>query len=227
MKKIKRNIISLIFAVFFCFSFSYSQDSKKNYKQDTPYFFKENKGQWHPNVKFKTDITDGAMFIENTGITYSLVDKSIIRHSHSENKLHVPTKISGHVVRVKFNNANENAQILKNRKSSHYENYFIGNDKSKWASEVRTYNEVIYKNIYNNIDFKLYEHKGNMKYDFILAPKTNPANIELVYQGADKIYIENGNLYIKTTISDIIENKPFAYQIINGIKMLIILEMKL
>ena len=33
------------------------------------------------------------------------------------------------------------------------------------------------------------------------------------------IYIENGVLYVKTTITDIIENKPYAYQIINNEKI--------
>jgi gliding motility-associated-like protein len=58
-----------------------------------------------------------------------------------------------------------------------------------------------------------------MKYDFIVSPGGNYKNIEIEYNGADDLYIENGVLYVKTTITDIIENKPFAYQIIDGEKV--------
>ena len=220
MRRISKNIFSLILTVFFCISNGYTQDSHLHHEHDSHYFFKQNKGQWHSNALFKAELADGAMFLEKTGITYSFEDKTYIRSLHnSKKKTKPPESIKGHVVRVKFKGANENAEISQTRMSSHYENYFIGNDKSKWASNVGVYNEVKYKNIYDNIDFKIYEKEGSMKYDFIVAPKANPKKIKMVYQGADKMYIENGILYVKTTITDIIENKPFAYQYINGEKI--------
>ena len=114
---------------------------------------------------------------------------------------------------------NKNPSIFKSRKASHYENYFIGNDTSKWASKVGIYNELLYKEIYPKIDFKLYEHETNMKYDFIVKPGGNTRDILIIYEGAENIYTENDNLYVNTSLVDIIENKPFAYQIIRGEKV--------
>ena len=34
--------------------------------------------------------------------------------------------------------------------------YFLGNDKSKWASNVKKYGKTVYQNIYENIDLKFY-----------------------------------------------------------------------
>ncbi len=183
------------------------------------FLFKENKGQWNSKINFKADIPEGAMFLENTGITYHFLDKSFIHHNHTRDNIAIPDSIHGHVIKANFIGANKNPQIFTSRKSSHYENYFIGNDSNKWASNVRIYNEVIYSNMYPFIDFKIYEHETNMKYDFIVKPGGNPKKIAIEYEGASEIVLENDNLYVKSSLTDIIENKPFAYQIIHGKKI--------
>ena len=150
------------------------------------YFFKQNKGQWNPMVQFKADLYDGAMFLEKQGITYHFEDKTYIRESHAAKQpIPKPKSTKGHVVRAKFKGSNKNPIITTSRKSTHYENYFIGNDKSKWASDVRVYNEVNYSMVYPNIDFKIYESFSNMKYDFIVNPGGNHKDIKIEYNGAE------------------------------------------
>jgi len=182
------------------------------------FLFKENKGQWNPKVLFKTNLLDGAMFLEKKGITYHFIDKSYVRESHTNKNYIFPDSIHGHVVKVNFLGANNNPAIHSSRKAPHYENYFIGNDSSRWASNVRIYNEVLYSEMYPNIDFKIYERETNMKYDFIVKPGGKTKDISIEYEGADRLFVKNDNLYVQTSISDIIENKPFAYQIIEGKK---------
>ncbi|MEN8811537.1 MAG: gliding motility-associated C-terminal domain-containing protein [Flavobacteriales bacterium] len=191
----------------------------KGQDEEHIFLFKQNKGQWNSKVNFKADILDGAMFLENTGITYHFVDKSFIRKNHANKNPIAPESVHGHVIKVNFNKANKNPKIYTSRKASHYENYFIGNDSTQWASNIGIFNEVTYSEMYPLIDFKIYEHESNMKYDFIVKPGGNTKNISMEYQGADQVYIENDNLYVTSSLTDIIENKPFAYQIINGKKI--------
>jgi gliding motility-associated-like protein len=180
------------------------------------YLFKQNKGQWNSNVLFKTNLTDGAMFLEKQGITYHFQDKTWLRESHGKGNIPRPDSIHGHVVRVSFNGSNPCPTISQNKKAPYYENYFIGDDSSKWAANVGIYNEVTYSEIYKHIDFKIYESQTNMKYDFVIKPGGKTKDIEIEYKGADEMFIENGILYVKTSMTDIIENKPFSYQVING-----------
>ena len=219
MRKISQNSLTFAVAFFCCTFFSYTQDSHfHNYKYETQYLFKQNKGQFHENVLFKTNLSTGNIFLEKTGITYSFVDYSFIRENHENNKKDIPNSVKGHCVKVKFFGANKSPIITQKRESPYSENYFIGNDKTKWASGVKVYNEISYKEIYKNIDFKIYENEGDLKYDFIVASNSNPQQIKLIYEGANSMYIKNGILYVKTSITDIVENKPFAYQYINGEK---------
>lgn len=192
------------------------------------FLFKQNKGQWHENALFKTILADGSLFLEKDGLTYSFIDKTFIRSIHSENKpKEFPKSFKAHGVKVKFKNSNKNVLVTQKESSPFYENYFIGNDKSKWASDVRAFHEVYYSSIYDNIDFNIYSEYGNLKYDFIVHLNGNTKDIKVNYEGADKMYIKDGILYIKTSITDIIEQKPYAYQVINGTKVKVTCNYKL
>ena len=189
-------------------------------KPTNTYFFKENKGQWNSEILFKANLSEGAMFLENDGITYHFQDKSWIRNTHGTVDPPPPPKtIKGHAIKASFLGSNATPTISTDRSAPHYENYFLGNDKSKWASYVKIYNEVTYSNLYNFIDFKIYEQDANIKYDFIVHPGGKTNNIKIKYQGAEDVYLENGILYVKTTLTDVIENRPYSYQIINDKKI--------
>jgi gliding motility-associated-like protein len=121
------------------------------------------------------------------------------------------------VVHFNFRNSNEISQILKSGKSTSYCNYFIGKDKSKWASDVRSYSEATLKNLYAGIDLKLIEKELELKYEFHVAPKVNPNTIVVDIVGADELFIDaKGKLNVRTQAGQILEEKPFAYQVKNG-----------
>ena len=47
-----------------------------------------------------------------------------------------------------------------------YNNYFLGNDQSRWASEVPGYAEVRYQALYPGIDLHFYSKQRVLEYDF-------------------------------------------------------------
>ena len=52
--------------------------------------------------------------------------------------------------------ANRSPEVIPVDVTEHKVNYFIGKDKSKWRSNIQTSRAVLYKEIYPNIDLKLY-----------------------------------------------------------------------
>lgn len=125
-----------------------------------------------------------------------------------------------HVYKVYFKNMNRHVTVVGEKMQEGIENYYIGNDPAKWAQGVRTFEAVRYKQIYRNIDFKMYDYYGRLKYDFIVYPGGKPNRIELLYTGVEKMSITHeGNLVIHTSINQIHELKPYAFQIINGEKI--------
>lgn len=100
-------------------------------------------------------------------------------------------------------------------------NYYIGQDSSGWHSNIPTFDTLIYKDVYNNIDLKYYgvNNTGNLEYDYIINPGGNLTNVKMHYSGVDSIYIDSlGNVNIDTHMGEVMEMKPVAYQYISGIK---------
>ena len=93
-------------------------------------------------------------------------------------------------------------------------NYYIG--KSKFEN-LSNFQKVNYKNLYNGIDAVFYGNQGNLEYDFNVSPNADATQIKLNFDGAKDVSINNnGDLVIKTENTELVQQKPIAYQIING-----------
>ncbi len=186
------------------------------------YDFVKNKGQWHENVLHKVSLNNGAIFLEDNCITYNFFREGDMAFSsaHHDYEFTPPELIKHfHAYKVHFRNSNRNPEVIPDKAFDDYLNFYIGNDPSKWASRVPKYEEIYYKDLYDGIDFKFYQNYEGLKYDFIVRPGYNPNNIVLEYEGIDNIFIENENVKIITSVNEIIEVKPYAYQIINNKKI--------
>ncbi len=185
--------------------------------------FTENKNQWENNVLFRAQLDGGFLFLERTSFTYNFYDSETLRKNHIQKEKDLDKQknepIRSHAFRVTYVGANNNPQVETKQTTHDYCNFFIGNDKSKWASNVKNYKELVYKNMYPGIDLQLLGMQNSMKYNFIVAPLANAKEIKLMYEGVDKLYLENGALKIKTSINEIHEQKPYAYQWIGSKKV--------
>jgi hypothetical protein len=190
--------------------------------------FIENKGQWDPQVKYMSSAGSGSFYLTEKGFTvtqYSAEDFENIKiRMHEEKRTGtVNRQIRKDSIRtdsysVQFLNA-QKPVILPDKEVPSVNNYFIGNDSSKWASNCKIYLGVTYKNIYPNIDLRYYtDAAGNLKYDFIVNPGARIGDIALKYSGAKKISIKNRELNITTSLGVNRELKPYTYQVINNQK---------
>ncbi|MEO8763488.1 MAG: PKD domain-containing protein [Ginsengibacter sp.] len=190
--------------------------------------FIENKGQWSSEVKFMSIAGSGSFYLQQNGFTVAQHNpddvENIKERRHREFsgaalkagarlKPEAPAKIRSHAYTVKFLNA-QNAQILPDRPIPATSNYFIGNDKSKWASGCRIFKGVTYKDVYPGIDIRYYsDAASNLKYDFIVHPGADVNNIAMKYTGANKISVKNKQLIIGTSLGDNKELSPYTYQV--------------
>jgi len=189
--------------------------------------FIENKKQWEEQVKYKADLPDGAMFLEKTGFTFVFKDMKAISKLLAYKSVSADKRpklkpsdynIKCHAYKMNFLNAAPDVMVTAENPSKDYYNYFTSDDKKKWASKVRSFDAVTYKNLYKNIDLNLYENKHQLKYDVLLHPGANPANIQIQYEGVEKVYLNDGNLIVKTSVNSVTELSPIAYQMSNGRK---------
>lgn len=123
--------------------------------------------------------------------------------------------LHSHAYEVIFPGSNPNPVIVPDKPNDSYNNYYIGNDRSKWASNCRVFQAVTYKNVYPNIDVRYYTNNGRLKYDIIINPGGDISKVALQVNGADGLNIKNGSLVVKTSVGNVSELPPVAYQITN------------
>ncbi|MFN8285544.1 MAG: PKD domain-containing protein [Chitinophagales bacterium] len=188
--------------------------------------FTENKGQWNEAFRFKAQIPNGQLLLEKNAFYYFLYSGDDISKIHHPGGTDVT--IHGHAFREEFVGANPQPTVMAENAFTQYANYYHGKDPKRWASHVKIYAKVRYQNLFNGIDLVLYsKEEQQLKYDFVVAAGADVSKIKIRFNGADDIALSNGSLKIKTSVADVIEQRPYAYQEINGFKVEVKCDFKL
>lgn len=191
--------------------------------------FIQNKGQWDSRVQYKGNISNGAIFIRENGFTVlqhnpvDFANLSVFLHGfnpdHSLVKAEDKFILHSQVWNVDFIGASPVAKTIPEKAVPTYNNYFIGNDPSKWAGECRLYQAITMKDVYPNVDVRYYTDNGFLKYDIVIKPGGDVSKIALRYNGVENLQVKNKDLLIKTSFGALKESLPYSFQTdINGKK---------
>jgi gliding motility-associated-like protein len=196
--------------------------------------FTENKGQLDPRVQFHCKLHIGDLYLEKNGFTFDMFSAKELDYYYnlSHDRKGTPSRnsdiLNKHAYKMSFQNANPNSVLTTKNKMDGYKNYYIGNDPSKWASNVNSYGAVQYENLYPNIDLEIYTSVSQIKYDFIVKKGGNANQIKINYEGAQSLFIdEKGNLTVVLSNGEVKESKPVAFQNKNGKQSIVACNYKL
>ncbi|MFY9224977.1 MAG: Ig-like domain repeat protein, partial [Blastocatellia bacterium] len=185
-----------------------SQETKiKEAYLKLPIHFEENLGQVNDQVSFVHKSQGKTLFLTADEAVFSLAGEKDKPSS---------------AIRMKVKGANKSAKAKSEDKLQSYSNYFIGNDQSKWRTNVAHYGKVRYSDVYKGIDLVYHGNNQILEYDFEVSPQVDPKQIAIEFQGIEKLEIEpNGDLSIKTSNGTLSNHKPIIYQEIDGQKQVI------
>lgn len=181
--------------------------------------FTENRNQWNREILYRAQLDGGLLFLEKNSFTYNFYDKETLRKNHLGQNKTGSFNIRSHAFRMTFLNASANVSADARSMTPDYCNFFIGKDRKKWAGNVRNFNEVNYTELYPGIGLQVLGHENSVKYNFLVSPGASTDEIQLYYEGLDKLSLKKGTLVMKTSINEIMEEQPYAYQEIGGEKV--------
>jgi hypothetical protein len=175
-----------------------SSDSLRAAYAQLPLAFEANQGQAAAPVDF---IARGA------GYTLALLpDQALVA-------LHKSAGTPDAAVTLRLVGANPAAQAIGRDELSGTTNYFLGNDPSRWRTNIPNFGRVEYPNVYPGINLVYYGNQGQLEYDFVVAPGAAPGAITLAVGGTDDITLDGqGNLVLHTAGDDLVEHAPVLYQ---------------
>ncbi|HYV94077.1 MAG TPA: T9SS type A sorting domain-containing protein [Chitinophagales bacterium] len=201
---------------------------------DKQIYFTKNEGQWPANIVFKADFPLGQAVATKKGMLVGTFDPTDISVQYNygmkeeeAKKNHTPfndhkVKVKGHAWMMNFLNSSPLMSIESKTRHPDVFNYFIG-APSKYKTRVSNFQEVWYKNVYDNVDVRYYPSEdGTLEYDMICKPGFSKNNIAIQMDGISNLYLkQNGSLVLKTSIGEMMLPAPVAYQKINGKKILV------
>jgi len=186
-----------------------------------PLYFIPNKGQVNEKAKYYAKTSRYTLWMTKEGLVFDSVRKVEVKAEVEEGATHpAPTGhpsqegiIDRDVSRLVFLNSNKNVGIVPLEITQHKVNYYIGRDPGKWQKGISTSKAVLYKDIYKNIDLKVYGNESQVEYDWIVKPGGNPADIRFEYKNVKGTRIDKkGNLLIKTKFGELLHKKPVSFQ---------------
>src|SRR5262245_44458037 len=96
-------------------------------------------------------------------------------------------------------------------------NYIRGRNPEGWIEDVPQFARVQYSTIYPGIDLVYYGNQEQLEYDFLVSPNADPSRIAMRLGGARTLSVDdNGNLIVALSEGNLLQKRPFAYQIVNG-----------
>ena len=190
----------------------------KNYGK-LPLSVEANKGQTDGRVKFLSRGHGYGLFLTSSEAVLTLrQDKSKdqefkgqMNHSRLRG---LDTESQGlSVLRLKLLGANPTIDVTGLEELPGKSNYFVGNDPKAWRTDVPTFAQVQYKDVYPGVDLIYYGHQGQLEHDWVVAPGADLSAIRFSVGGAYQIRIVcQGDLVIQTGAGEVRFRKPVVYQ---------------
>jgi len=199
----------------------------------TPLHFVVNQGQFSDEVIYYAKSEGATIYCTEQGLVFGFAmecfamerndsviakDEATIESLHSKNT----------IITLKFS---ENSRVKPEAigELAGKVNYFIGIDPTSWQTDIPTFKEVVYREVYPGIDLvysgdlsacNAQAGQRRLKYTFYLQPHSNPDQILMIYDGIDSVWIDEttGELVIQTEWGKMRDAAPVACQEIEGVR---------
>lgn len=162
-----------------------------------PVLFEQNLGQAPPSYQFVSRNASVRSLFLPAGVDLLVPDGT---HTYSE-------------IQIRFLEQRAGVMPLGRGPVQSVSNYLIGNDSSRWLQGVPNESEVVYSEIYPNINLIFHGNRDALEHDFHVAPGGDPSRVRFSIAGAKNVrLLRSGDLEIALSTSSLFFRKPAAYQ---------------
>jgi uncharacterized protein (TIGR03437 family) len=153
-----------------------------------PVTFEENVGQAAAGVLFVAHAAGHSVYLTSQGAVISAN--------------------GGHLAHIALPGANRGLHPRGINRLPGRSNYLVGSDPAQWRTGIANFEKVRYSGAYPGIDMIWYGNRGEVEYDFAVAPGADPRRIRLAIVNAAPRLDDHGAL----TAGGIRFEKPRAFQ---------------
>lgn len=158
----------------------------------------DNNGIFDEDHSYYAQLQNGSVFVSSEGITYS------IPGANSD----------GILLKEQFIDSTPIMHVKSGERSATTVTKFLGNDPSKWQTDLKTYSDVWLKTVWQGISVDLKAYQKNVEKIFKVSPIASPDTIHIGLEGATDLSVDSqsGELVVSTKAGEVRMTKPIAYQ---------------
>ncbi|MFH1220090.1 MAG: SBBP repeat-containing protein [Candidatus Eisenbacteria bacterium] len=182
--------------------------------------FVENRGQVDSRVKYYAPGSRAAVYFTEDALVIDLKEevknvqgRGPHQRPYEEMMMEAADSVvqRGCAVYVRFEGANPSPVVEARGEMETKYNYFIGNDPTRWRTEVPAYAEVVYRDVWPGVDLLFREDDGRLTYEVLLSPGADVERVQFRYEGADRVTaMVDGSVRIETPVGILAELMPWV-----------------
>jgi hypothetical protein len=201
-----------------------------------PVYFIENRGQVDERVAYYVQGSDKTLYFTAEGVTFAMT----VPHGESSaagrgegrrerGAVSPVSRLAGSrwrfsnvetpsrwAVKLDFLDANPGVHPVAEERQEAVISYFKGRP-DHWRTSLPTYARLVYRNIWPGIDLIYQGTTNRLKYQFVVHPGADPAQIRLAYRSATGVAVNaGGQLEVTTPLGGFTDDTPVAYQEVGG-----------
>lgn len=182
-----------------------------------PLLFIPNRGQTHNKVHFYGRRSGCGFYFTKEEAMFVFQGPSRTNENESKPPTDADPTAKGVALALHFIESNPKAKLEAQKEGTGKIHFLKGNDPEKWVTNLPTYHEIIYRELWPGVDLLFLEGNGRIKYLLLVQPGAPISPIRMTYRGADDLSLDDsGNLQIHTPSGVFIDERPVSFQEIDG-----------
>lgn len=163
-----------------------------------PLLFIENVGQFDQAARFQVRGGNAMIHLTEDALRVSVLEplkpsevqrwRMLDPRQLKTKRLDTPRKSVN--LKISFVGANPRARLEPFNRLNVRVAYFIGNDKTKWRTDVPVWGGVRYKDLYPGIDLEITSENGRLVQRLVARPGANMNAVRLRVEGADALSLD-------------------------------------
>jgi len=161
--------------------------------------FTRNEGQWDSEVLFRVSAPSATVWLCRDAIVWEFSGPASGGAAGSAASSPVGTRLETVVVRSEFTGSNAAVKVAGANQVDYVCHYFLGNDPSRWRTDVANFETVVYRDIYPGIDLQLSGDGGQLQSRWTARPGADLSRVGIRYvSGAVVVEDASGEALVGT-----------------------------
>jgi hypothetical protein len=173
-----------------------------------PVMFIENVGQFDAGARFQVRGGNATIYLADDALWFNVLERpkgSAGQRRHLVDPRNVKARRAetprrGVNLKLSFPGANPHPTIEPLNRLQTRVSYFIGNDRSKWHTNVPVWGGVRYKDLYPGIDLEITSENGQLVQRLVARAGANLSAVRLRVEGADGLAVDTERLRMTTAV---------------------------